>query len=435
MDAMTLDDKLSMSLGDIVGSRGRGSGGGGPVRRQRGRRTRRSTPYSSTGGSRASSSGSGGAKSNRVFVGNLSWETTWQQLKDHFKKVGGVAHAEVLTRNDGKSSGAGVVEFASDRDAKRAINTMHDTELDGRMILVREDRKSGDGKTKATSKRVFVGNLSWDTTWQQLKDLMRKCGNVVHAEVLTRRDGKSSGAGVVEFASVRDAQRAIDEMTDIDLGGRPIFVREDREDTSGSGRSGGGGGGGGGSGKSNRVFVGNLSWDTTWQRLKDHMRKCGNVVHAEVLTRRDGKSSGGGVVEFASARDARRAIDEMHDTDLDGRMIFVREDREDAAPSAIGVSASGGRSGGRSGGSGGDKSSRVFVGNLSWDTTWQRLKDHMRKCGNVVHAEVLTRRDGKSSGGGVVEFASARDARRAIDEMHDTDLDGRMIFVREDREN
>merc|ERR1712146_460814 len=84
---------------------------------------------------------------------------------------------------------------------------------------------------------------------------------------------------------------------------------------------------------------------------------------------------------------------------------------------------------GSSGGGGGSNSKRVFVGNLSWDVSWQDLKDHMRKAGDVVHADVLKRRDGKSSGGGIVEYATAREAKNAMAELNDTDLNGRMIFV------
>ena len=86
----------------------------------------------------------------KVFVGNLSWETTWQQLKDHMRSVGNVVHADVLKRRDGKSSGAGIVEYESFREAKRAIRELNDTEIDGRKILVREDREGSDGAKRTT---------------------------------------------------------------------------------------------------------------------------------------------------------------------------------------------------------------------------------------------------------------------------------------------
>jgi RNA recognition motif-containing protein len=64
------------------------------------------------------------------------------------------------------------------------------------------------------------------------------------------------------------------------------------------------------------------------------------------------------------------------------------------------------------------------VGNLSFDTSWQDLKDHMRECGEVVHADVMENADGRSKGCGLVTFASAQDASRAINELTDSELDG-----------
>lgn len=76
-----------------------------------------------------------------MYVGNLSWSVTWQDLKDHFKQVGNVLHADVMMDGD-RSKGCGLVKFASAKDARTAINTLHDTELDGRAIFVREDREA-----------------------------------------------------------------------------------------------------------------------------------------------------------------------------------------------------------------------------------------------------------------------------------------------------
>ena len=76
---------------------------------------------------------------------------------------------------------------------------------------------------------MYVGNLSWDVSWQDLKDAMRAAGDVVHADVLTYRDGRSSGGGIVEFATSKGAKNAIRNLTDFELKGRKIFVREDRD--------------------------------------------------------------------------------------------------------------------------------------------------------------------------------------------------------------
>ena len=59
------------------------------------------------------------------------------------------------------------------------------------------------------------------------------------------------------------------------------------------------------------------------------MRSVGEVVFAEVMQENGtGRSKGCGVCEFKNEQDAQKAIAELNDTDLKGRMIFVREDRE-----------------------------------------------------------------------------------------------------------
>ena len=77
--------------------------------------------------------------------------------------------------------------------------------------------------------KVFVGNLATSVTWQELKDHMRQGGNVVHAAILTNPDGESKGCGIVDYATLHDARRAIRELNNTVLHGRTIFVREDRD--------------------------------------------------------------------------------------------------------------------------------------------------------------------------------------------------------------
>ena len=230
----------------------------------------------------------------RVYVGNLAWEVSWMDLKDHMKQGGcEVTRADILASPDGRSKGCGIVEFETAEGAQRAL-LLNDTELMGRQIFVREDRESGNGGGYYTQKpmggaagagvtggekqtcRVYVGNLSWEVAWQDLKDHMRDAGNVVHAEVMTEADGRSKGCGIVEFETAEEAKEACDNLSDTELKGRMIFVREDRETSSGGGGApahGGSRGGGGGT----SVYVGNLAYETSWQDLKDHMRQAGNV--------------------------------------------------------------------------------------------------------------------------------------------------------------
>ena len=365
----------------------------------------------------------------KVYVGNLSWETSWQDFKDHFRQVGEVLHADIMTGADGRSKGCGLVTFASPHDAARAISTLHDSVLHSRSIFVREDREAalpglpapgggrGGGKGGGDSSlpvgslpppspqrnggqqafggagmpvgaepgaKVFVGNLSFETSWQDLKDHFRQAGEVLHADIMTGADGRSKGCGMVTFSSSREAAHAIQTLNQTVVGGRNIFVREDREaalpglpapssrapgspahaaaggppgtpggapgspqqggppshafggglpparsparaqmpsagvaSPGGAGPAGGlrgvaqgvaspggaGGAGGAGAGPGNKVYVGNLAWETSWQDLKDHFRQVGEVLHADIMLGADGRSKGCGLVSFANAHE------------------------------------------------------------------------------------------------------------------------------------
>eukprot|EP00213_Chloropicon_mariensis_P006938 CAMPEP_0197472512 /NCGR_PEP_ID=MMETSP1309-20131121/3732_1 /TAXON_ID=464262 /ORGANISM="Genus nov. species nov., Strain RCC998" /LENGTH=294 /DNA_ID=CAMNT_0043011113 /DNA_START=54 /DNA_END=938 /DNA_ORIENTATION=- len=83
----------------------------------------------------------------RVYVWNLPWRTSWQDLKDHFRTVGEVVYADVMTdRRTGRSKGCGIVEFADKENVQKAIDTMFDTMLGDRRISVREDRQPEFGR-------------------------------------------------------------------------------------------------------------------------------------------------------------------------------------------------------------------------------------------------------------------------------------------------
>lgn len=431
---------------------GKGSGG---------RNSKRHQPHNNAG--------SDAERNSRVYVGNLSWGVSWQDLKDHMKSTGlDVARANIMTTPDGRSKGCGIVEFVTPEGAQQAVLTLNDTELNGRQIFVREDREdksSGGGYSTNTrgggqggghrftagaqsqSKRVYVGNLSWDVRWQDLKDHMRQSGEVLHAEVICESNGRSKGCGIVEFATPAEAQEAISTLTDTELKGRMIFVREDRETSSGSA-----GGFQGQRSDNCSVYVWNLSYETSWQDLKDHMRKAGNVDQANLLNDTSGTSIGCAVVVYQRPQEAARAIRELQNSELNGRNIYVREDRNSGGGGGGGRGHHGGRGGhdhhhggrggyrgGRGGdrghgggGGGGQSGTQLFINNLSYETSWQDIKDHFRQCGDVERAEVMTNSDGRSKGFGTVRFFKEADAAAAIQRLNGEELQGRTLEVRLD---
>jgi RNA recognition motif-containing protein len=78
----------------------------------------------------------------KLYVGNLSYQTMDNQLKEAFAEFGEVASASVVyDKVSGRSRGFGFVEYANDADAKRAIEAMDGAMLDGRSLRVNEARE------------------------------------------------------------------------------------------------------------------------------------------------------------------------------------------------------------------------------------------------------------------------------------------------------
>ena len=198
---------------------------------------------------------------------------------------------------------------------------------------------------------------------------MCSAGDVKLAQVIRYPDGRSKGWGLVEFVDASAAAEAIANFNDVDLMGRKIFIREDREQGEGEGGGGGGlpppggngskpakGAGGGRGSKSSKsgrgrgggsrarpplaepadetasglaLFVGNLPWSTTSQALKEVFSEY-NVKTAEVKAGYDGRSRGYGIVTFETEEDATAALS-LGGYNLDGREMLVRFDRQKEA--------------------------------------------------------------------------------------------------------
>ena len=106
-------------------------------------------------------------------------------------------------------------------------------------------------------KKLYVGNLSYNTSKNDLEQMFTAHGAVVSAQIIADRDsGRSKGFGFVEMGTDQEAQAAIAALNGKDVDGRAMTVNEARpqEGRSSGGRGGGGGGfgGGGGGGRGGR---------------------------------------------------------------------------------------------------------------------------------------------------------------------------------------
>lgn len=258
--------------------------------------------------------------------------------------------------------------------------------------------------TKRSQKdcRVYVGNLSFGVKWNDLKDFMGEAGKVVFSEIMMLPNGMSKGCGVVEFSAPEEAQKAIRDLSDKTLLGRPLFIREDRENDarygaaaisgragytgpgafSGPGGPGGfqpggfagrggfqggrGGFNGGGfaaapAGQGRHLVVSNLPFNVGWQDLKDLFRQAGSIIRADVQAHPDGSPKGVGNVVYELPADAQNAIAMYNGFDFMGNIIEVREDR-----------TGGGGGGGRGGFAGGFQARGGYQGRGGFNPGFQQ---------------------------------------------------------------
>ncbi|KAK4954947.1 g-strand binding protein [Elasticomyces elasticus] len=257
--------------------------------------------------------------------------------------------------------------YSSNYDSNRAPARKYED----RTPQTKEQMVSNIKASSQQERRVYIGNLSYDVKYHSLKEFMRQAGNVIYADVLILPNGMSKVSGImaghgfpwlvliVEYETAEEAQTAINTLSNTNLMGRLVYVREDRETEprfnsaappparggfdGGYGARGGFGGApyGGGmrggmigmqnhGGGGNQIFVSNLPFQVGWQDLKDLFRQAvnvGQILRADVHMMPDGRPKGSGIVAFDNPDDAANAIAMFNGYDWQGRILEVREDR------------------------------------------------------------------------------------------------------------
>lgn len=117
-----------------------------------------------------------------------------------------------------------------------------------------------------------------------------------------------------------------------------------------------------------KLFVGSLAWGTTDDSLKDLFATVGTVVSASVIMDREtNRSKGFGFVEMSNDDEAKAAVDQLNNKELDGRTIIVNE----ARPREERPRTFGGGNGGNGGGGGGyNRDNNRGGGSRGGDNRW-----------------------------------------------------------------
>ena len=170
-----------------------------------------------------------GAEGMKLFVGNLPYSSESDALRAYFSQFGEVA--DVILPVDYRTQrprGFGFVVMPSREEGERAIVGTHEKEFEGRTLRVTEAMSKRRPK-QSDKMKLFVGNLSFETTEEDLRVYFGDFGSVVEVFLpLEHETGRPRGFGFVTMATRAEGDAAVAATNDADFGGRTLRVNEAR---------------------------------------------------------------------------------------------------------------------------------------------------------------------------------------------------------------
>ena len=179
-----------------------------------------------------------------LFVRNIGYNTTEEELADYFAKYGDVEVVKIVTdKNTGKSRGFGFLKFYEKKSAFEAMKDADNIIVGERNLQIRysNDKGSQNGgnnsakKGPSTEFGIFVGNISYKCTENDLKKFFKDCGKVVDVRIAKKPDGKLKGFAHVDFETKEGMEKAV-EKNGKELQGRALKIDQS---TSGGNKKGG----------------------------------------------------------------------------------------------------------------------------------------------------------------------------------------------------
>jgi RNA recognition motif-containing protein len=175
-----------------------------------------------------------------VYVGNLFFEVTEDQLSRVFSRFGVVEQVRLVRDPRGLSRGFGYIHFTNIEDAGAAIENLNQQVFEGRRMNVQYHIERAPRNSPLTklhvprapsppSKTLFIGNMSFEMSDKDLNDLFRDIRNVMDVRVaIDRRTGQPRGFAHADFIDIKSAEQAKKVLE-----GKEIYGRQLRVDYSG----------------------------------------------------------------------------------------------------------------------------------------------------------------------------------------------------------
>lgn len=311
-----------------------------------------------------------------VFIRNLDADVTVDELKKAFESYGNIVAAKIATplvsnridtapsskdtQDSSKSEETpasseessetsaqsihtfGYVEFETSEEADAAIQSTNGTAIGKRTIYVGHhiSKRSGAernglvkiqlasaAEAEATFTNIFVKNVDTFVTEEEFEQLFSKHGEIVTYSLPKDDDGNSRGYGFVNYKEHSEAVEAVKALNDLEFKGKTLIVtramkkyerdEELRQQYEAS--------------RLKRLdkyagtnlYIKYLDHSIDDDKLREIFAPFGTITSARVMTDDNGRSRGFGFVCYSTATEAQKAINEMHNAEIDGKNLYV----------------------------------------------------------------------------------------------------------------
>uniref|UniRef100_A0A093Y5T2 28 kDa ribonucleoprotein, chloroplastic n=1 Tax=Talaromyces marneffei PM1 TaxID=1077442 RepID=A0A093Y5T2_TALMA len=163
-----------------------------------------------------------------IYIGNLFFDITAEDLKSKMESFGVVEKAAIISDARGLSKGFGYVTFDSVEAAQRAIEEMNQQVYEGRRVLVQFSAAGPREKFRPKgqpTRSLYIGNLAYDLTDRELNELFKSVRNVIEVRVaVDRQTGNPRGFAHADFLDTPSAQAALEILSSKAPHGRRLKV-------------------------------------------------------------------------------------------------------------------------------------------------------------------------------------------------------------------
>ncbi|KAF9564596.1 polyadenylate binding protein [Agrocybe pediades] len=360
------------------------------------------------------------APSASLYVGELDPTVTEAMLFEIFNMIGPVASIRVcrdaVTR---RSLGYAYVNYLNASDGEHALEQLNYSLIKNRPCRImwsQRDpalRKTGQGN-------IFIKNLDELIDNKALHDTFAAFGNVLSCKVATDEHGRSKGYGFVHYETGEAADNAIKAVNGMLLNDKKVYVghhisRKERQSKLDEMKA-----------QFTNLYVKNLDPEMTQEEFEKLFVQFGNVTSALISVDEEGKSKGFGFVNFENHEEAQKAVDTLHESEHNGRKLFVsraqkKAEREEELRRSYEQAKL-------------EKLSKyqgvnLYIKNLEDDVDDDKLRAEFEVFGTVTSCKVMRDEKGTSKGFGFVCFSTPDEATKAVAEMNNKMIGTKPLYV------